>query len=269
MEKQLASRKWTSALNAYFFEKSRFQPLGLIRIVLPILCAYQVFRDYEWMQGLTFINPALDKLHEPSMLIKLLGLPFPLAPEYAQPFAVLYYVVAGCAALGLGTRPALFIFGLATIYLVDIDVSRGFFNHEASLISQVLLVLSVAPGSTSFSVDRLLGTLSKQPSGPQKPLWRVLAGPPVPAWGYKLILILLACTYFTAGVSKVRYGGMEWLDGQTLTHYLDGSANPYTPGNKPMYIGPPDVPQQEKWKDGFGIYTYSYGNRRVALSGRR
>ena len=28
-----------------------------------------------------------------------------------------------------------------------------------------------------------------------------------------------------------------------------------------MFIGPKNVPQKEKWKDGFGIYTYSYGNR--------
>ena len=38
--------------------------------------------------------------------------------------------------------------------------------------------------------------------------------------GLKLIMIMLAFTYFTAGVSKLRYGGMRWLDGKTLTQSI-------------------------------------------------
>ena len=30
----------------------------------------------------------------------------------------------------------------------------------------------------------------------------------------------LVFTYFTAGVSKLRYGGVEWLDGSTLSFYI-------------------------------------------------
>ena len=265
MEKRSVVPAWISFLDHYFFSKKRLYNLGLIRIALVLLGAYFVFKQYKFFQGLTFINSELDLLHEPSFLIKMLSVPFPLEPEYAPGFAYFYYFIAFCAAIGLFTRPALFIFGLATIYIIDVEVSRGFFNHEASLTTQVFLVLAFAPGSTSFSVDNFLRWVyNRYKSGSPKPLLSALLGSPVPVWGLKLIFILLASVYFTAGVSKLRFGGLAWLDGQTLTHYLDGSASPYTPGNKPIFIGPKDVPQEEKWKDGFGIYTYSYGNRQTS-----
>ena len=262
MDKQPVKPKWVSFLDRYFFAKTRFYSLGLIRIALVLLGVHYIFRQYGIaMHSITYINAELDNLHEPSLLINLLPLPFPLEPEYAQTFAYFYYFIAFCAAVGLFTRPALFIFGLATIYIIDVEVSRGFFNHEASLTTQVLLVLALAPGSTSFSVDNLLKWAYRRYKIGTGNLLSAIIGPPASVWGIKLILILLASVYFTAGVSKIRYGGLAWLDGQTLTHYLDGSASPYTEGNKPMYIGPKNVPQKEKWKDGFGIYTYSYGNR--------
>ena len=257
-------QKWISYLDHYFFCKTRNHNLGLIRIVLVLLCAYQGFRDYGWMHDLTYMNAELDSMHEPSFLIKMLRFPFPLDSNYVRSFAYFYYATAFCALIGLFTRPALFILSFATIYVVDIDVSRGFFNHEASLASQVMFILALAPGSTSFSVDRLLQWFYMRNKPKASNLLQTLIGPSVSAWGVKLLLILLACTYFTAGVSKIRYGGLAWLDGQTLTHYLDGSANPYVAGKKPpIFIGPNDVPQKEKWRDGFGIYTYSYGNRQT------
>ncbi|AMJ66273.1 hypothetical protein AXW84_13125 [Hymenobacter sp. PAMC 26628] len=76
----------------------------------------------------------------------------------------------------------------------------------------------------------------------------------------KTILILLACTYCTAGLSKLRYSGIKWVDGQTLTHYLGGRAQYNEGENRPMFIGPRVVPEVDKWKDGYGIYSYTYGN---------
>ena len=59
--------------------------------------------------------------------------------------------------IGLGTRPALFIFGLLNVYIFDEHLSRGIFDHEMGLISQVFMILAVVPGTTAFSADRLLG----------------------------------------------------------------------------------------------------------------
>jgi len=211
------------------------------------------------MNNIVSINSDFDALHRPSLLIDLLGIPFPLPQGTNMAFAGIYYLVGFFALIGLFTRPSLIVFGLLTIYICDVYVSRGFFNHELSLTTQVMLILGLVPGSTSLSVDRFIKWIRQKR---EMPLFNFLVDNPVPVWGLNLIFILLACTYIAAGLSKVRYGGIEWLDGKTLTYYLDGSASPFTqPNDKPMYIGPPEVAEDKKWKDGFGIYSYSFGNR--------
>ncbi len=261
MENQSIITRFLTRLDCYFFATSRYHNLGLMRIVLVAYSMLQSFRIYRFMQDITYIDKEFNVLHTPGFFIKFLHLPFPLPEGYAFSFAILYYAIAFCALVGIFTRPALLIFGILTIYISDILSSRGFFDHEASLATQVILVLAFAPGSTNFSLWNVIKWLRAKIKNKKRLLLDTIIGPKVPVWGVKLILIILACTYFTAGLSKIRYGGLKWLDGQTLTHYLDGSASPFTPGDKPMYISPPDVPEQEKWKDGFGIYSYSYGNR--------
>jgi len=224
-------------ISSFFFSETRFHNLGLLRIALVAYTTLQSFRLYHFMHGITSMGPELDSLHKPGFLIKFLHLPFPLPHGYTFYFAVLYYTVAFLALIGIFTRPALLIFGLLTIYISDIVSSRGFFDHEASLTSQVLLVLALAPGSTNFSFSNFLKWVIAKTKKEKKAFFDTLIGSPVSSWGLKLILVILACTYFTAGLSKVRYGSLKWMDGNTLTHYLDGSASPYTHGDKPMPIG--------------------------------
>lgn len=250
-----------SFFERYFFSKSRYPNAGLIRFVLCGFFLFQSYRNYRFLGTFTGISPEADALHKPSIFIDLLNLPFPLPKEYLFIFAVVFYAIGIFAMLGIFTRVSVFLFSIFLIYLTDIQAARGFFNHEFSLATQVLLLLALIPGSKSSSVDRWLQHYRKTKKMAGAGLWNTLVGPPENVWGIKLILILFACTYFTSGLSKVRYGGMDWLDGRTLTHYLDGSASPYTPGKKPMFIGPPNTTAAEQWKDGFGVYSYSYGNR--------
>ncbi len=58
--------------------------------------------------------------------------------------------------LGIFTRVSVFVFSILLIYVTDIQASRGFFNHEFSLATQVLLALAFIPGSTNFSIDRFI-----------------------------------------------------------------------------------------------------------------
>lgn len=261
MENPSIISRFIGKLNDYFFVSSRYHNLGLLRIALVAYSTLQSFRLYRFMQDITYIDKEFDVLHTPGFFVRALHVPFPLPEGYAFTFAVLYYAVALCALIGIFTRPALLLFGISTIYISDILSSRGFFDHEASLATQVILVLALAPGSTSFSLWNVIKWFFTKMKYKKALFFEALIGPPVPVWGVKLIIIILACTYVTAGFSKIRYGGLKWLDGQTLTHYLDGSASPYTSGDKPMYISPPNVPEKAKWKDGFGVYSYSYGNR--------
>ncbi|QHT71664.1 HTTM domain-containing protein [Rhodocytophaga rosea] len=262
MEKQSVIYRFGAFLNTYFFSQISGYKLGLIRIILVGATLVQVFSRYHAMHRITFIDAAFDFLHMPSHLLQFLSIPFPLPVEFRLPFAISYYLIGSCAMVGLFTRPAVFIFGLFNIYIFDIQLSRGLFDHEMGLISQVFLVLALAPGSSSFSIDRAFSWLLQRARKTNTlSFTKYLPGPPVPVWGLKLIIILLACTYFTAGLSKIRYGSLQWLDGKTLTHYLNGSASPYVSGSRPIFTSPTYVREEKKWKDGFGIYSYSWGNK--------
>lgn len=249
-------------LDKYLFATSRFPNAGLIRLLLTPLTMYQVYQVMGKLQGFTSVNPQADALFKPGVIVRFLHLPVPISNEYIGMFALVFYLVGLLAATGVLTRVTVFLYALGLIYITDIQAARGFFNHEFSLSSQVLLILAFIPGTVNLSFDRIF-TWWRNRKTNNSPLWDSIIGSPEYVWGIKLIIILLACTYFTAGLSKVRYGGMAWLDGSTLAHYLDGSASPHLNEIRPMYISPADVPDEAKWKDGFGIYSYSYGNRQA------
>lgn len=252
-------------LDRYFFSLTRWHNLGLLRIVLMLAATRQIFYNYFLMQRITTYGDEYLSVQPPHLLTSLLPLPFPIPEGYATLFAIVLYGAAFCACAGLLTRPALAIFGILYIYIVDVDASRGFFNHEASLISQVILALAFMPGVASFSVDRGIQWLRQRGGNKNiRSFFEAMIGPTVPIWGVRLLLLMLALVYITAGLSKIRFTGLKWLDGQTLTYYLDGTANPNTGQPQPMYVGPKDAPADKTWRDGFGIYSYSYGNRQEA-----
>lgn len=257
----LNSRHKSSFFNRYFFAKSCYPNIGLIRLLLIALCILQIYRNYKLLGVFVSIDETRDALHNPSALIRLLHLPFPIQPEYLHYFTIAFYGIALFAMFGIFTRVSVFIFSVMLLYVIDIQAARGVFDHEYTLTGLVLLAIAFVPGVNNFSVDRYVVWKRNKKEYSNISFWKAMIGKPEYVWGYKLILILAACTYFTSGYSKLRWGGFSWLDGSTLSYYLDGSASPSTSGEKPFFIGPPNVPQEEKWKDGFGIYSYSYGNR--------
>lgn len=257
-EKSLTSRIIVS-LNNFLFVENQSPALGILRMALVLTFIY-VNRRYYLMNSITFISHEATYIHKPSLLMQLLSVPFPLAKPYASTFALVYYTTAFCAFIGFLTRPALFLLAFLSIYIFDITASRGLFDHGASLVTQVFLILAFAPGTSRFSLDRVLYWKIRGTEKGLRSFYRAMIGLPTPVWGIKTILILLAVTYCTAGLSKLRYGGVKWIDGQTLTYYLDGRAQYNMGENRPMFIGPREVPEADKWKDGYGIYSYTYGN---------
>ena len=261
MEVNTIHQKRLNFFDRYFFAESRYPNIGLIRFLLIAVCILQIYRNYRLLDVFVSIDPIRDAMHSPSIFIKMLHLPFPIQKDYLHVFVIAFYTIGILSMLGIFTRISVFIFSILLLYIIDIQAARGVFDHEYTLTGLVLVALAFIPGACNFSVDRLISWKRNKVKFSNTSFWNAMIGPPEYVWGYKLILILAACTYFTSGLSKIRWGGLAWLDGQTLTYYLDGSASPFTPGIKPMYISPPNISEEEKWKDGFGIYSYSYGNR--------
>lgn len=246
-----------STVDQYFFTYYKYHNLGFIRIFLVFVAI--VHYSGRPMDGFLTYSVA-ENIHTPPLLIQFLELPYPLPPDWLSNFKIVFITVGFLAMVGLFTRVSLFVFGLLLIYLMGTQALMGWFDHEAGASSQVLLVLALAPGSKAFSMDRLIRWVYHRGQGKMKSLQSALVGPPVSMWGMRLILILLAATYFTAGMSKIRFSEGRWWDGETLTFYLDGRASSYRDTDVQRFFGAEDLPQDQRWRDGFGIQAHHYMN---------
>jgi hypothetical protein len=92
--------------------------------------------------------------------------------------------------------------------------SFGHFNHDELIAVYFLVVLAFTPCGEGFAVDSLPGTKRRRPHAF--------------AYGYPILLmqILLAWTYFSSALLKLRVRGLDYLSGETLpvlaiTHSLD------------------------------------------------
>jgi len=131
---------------------------------------------------------------------------FVSSPHALAAFQGLTAVLLLAAAVGWRTRwtvPA-----SAVCYLIFGGVLRQYawFYHTGLIPLYVLIVLSWTPCGDGFSLDRLV---------------RVWRGEPVPdanretdtyGWSRYLCWVVIALPYAEAGLSKLRRGGIEWLD---------------------------------------------------------
>ncbi|UXP32430.1 HTTM domain-containing protein [Reichenbachiella agarivorans] len=173
---------------------------------------------------------------------------YALFSSYPTQFFYLFVIVGCFAALGLMTRWTLSIYALTYLMVIYFDTSTGIYNHETGLSVQILLVLSMAPGIKNFSLDNLIKNRFQFNS------WLKIES--YNDWGLKLIMLLIVLGYFTAGVSKIRYGTFNWMDGETLSYYLSGQASFLNP------VAQKFIPVSESvdWKGTNGIVAYTYGN---------
>ena len=262
----------TSALRAlrrFWFSIESPRTLALTRIVL---CAYATVAMLPHDLGrLRSAGRRPMEFLDSSPVLDLLPIPFPLPEPMLAGFGYLMIGLGLLAAIGLFTRPALLLFAAGYWYIGAAISAWGYVTHSRALPAHVLLILAVAPGATAWSVDRLVAWAWRRRRGAVPPMREVLAGPAVPRWGTQLILVLIATVMLSAGLSKLRHGGLRWADGQTLGFYLTGGTTwtvaPVDAGadtavrsvwraGYSQLSGPSDAAPAAAWKDGFGIESY-------------
>ncbi len=101
----------------------------------------------------------------------------------------------------------LFAFGL--LALGSYRSSWGQLLHFENLMVLYLLIVALAPSAHTWSFDaRRRG--NDVPTGES----------PVYGWPLALASLVLVITYVIAGVAKLRYGGIEWILGDTLRNHV-------------------------------------------------
>lgn len=234
-------------------------PLFTLRIFLTLLISKNSLERLNFLVGvknneayelsLTWINSVLPK----EMLVS------------QSNFEFYHYLIIICtvtAVIGLFGRLSIFILALTGIMINGMVEGVGIFDHNLSLPSQVFFMLAFLPGTMSYSIDGLiLNRIFKK---------RYFGGTDqkIIKMSTNLILLVLVFTYFTAGVSKLRYGGVEWLDGSTLSFYIQDKMLDYEEGKKQILLGRSIGEEDFEWKGPFGLYSHTYGNYRTSPAHR-
>ncbi len=229
------------------------QPLSILRFSLSILMGkYVLERLNAIFQLENNIQYALSKTWFTSLLPDAFLV---LDSNLYTTVKFLIIVSAFGAALGILGRLNLLVLAFLCFYVFGVGEGIGVFDHHTSLPSQVIFALALVPGSMKLSIDYLLMHFYNKRKN------RVLDFASNPKWGLNLVLALVAITYFSAGVSKLRYGhGMSWMDGSTLGFYLKERTIKYEGGESQLIIGDSKIKENEKWKDEFGFIAHTYGN---------
>lgn len=255
--------RWFHRAELWCFAPSERHQLGIFRVVLV-----------AWV-GWFFVTRVWDRLprqaarprefFEPVSLASWFPVPLPVEPEWVSVLRLAMAVLIVLALVGFLARLSLIGLALLNLYLGLAANSWGYTAHATALPTLVLIVLAVAPGATTFSLDSALCQRSAR-------YRRLLGRPPSSArtwrrtssvWPVRAVLILLCLVYFSAGASKLRYSGWRWTDGRTLAFYLAGGSERGA-GETQRFMAAP-TSQNDRFRDGWGLVDHAYVGKSTAL----
>ena len=220
-----------------------------MRFLLPLLVAKVVYDQLNIIYANSYNHiPSFSK----TWLLQLVPDTWLNFGPESEIFYILIVLSLIGATFGIAGRLSLLLLAGLEFLIGGSFESLGIFDHNSSLSSQVLFILALVPGSMRISVDYFIYRKFVKPDK--------ASDGPVPKWGLNLILIVLVLTYFTAGVSKIRHGGLEWLDGKTLSFYLENYVADFPGAEQQLLIANQEGNSEGLWKDSLGLEAHTYGN---------
>lgn len=148
------------------------------------------------------------------------GVLAPLASPPAGGVLITVVIVAlatGLAAtLGWRYRPNAVAFAAAVLFLTTLRGSWGQLLHFENLMVLQLLVLAVSPAAEAWSLDAKRMAPGNRP---ETDAFSIRYG-----WPLAVLALVTVVTYVITGVAKLRYGGLDWVSGDTLRNHIAYSA---------------------------------------------
>ena len=184
------------------------------------LAAFRVLTGAFAVAYLLVRLPVFIELSSRSSGFEGVGLAWFLAGPVA-PWAVGALIVVTLVA-GVGyTAGALFrltgpVFAVGVLALTSYRGSWGQLLHFENLVTMHLLIVALSPAADRWSVDRW----RRRRGGGDAPVRSSTAF----GWPLALASLVVVVTYVIAGVAKLRYGGVEWIFGDTLRNHVAYSA---------------------------------------------
>lgn len=135
-------------------------------------------------------------------------------PSWVIRSAIAIALASGCAfVVGWRFRITAPAFALCVLLLTSYRSSWGQMLHFENVFTIHVLVIGFTSGAAdAWSLDRRGGRTSIREPGPRY------------GWALQLCAVIVVTTYVIAGIAKLRYGGGEWLVGDTLRNHVAYSA---------------------------------------------
>jgi len=213
--------KFVPPFDRFFFAPADGRSLVLFRLLYCGILSCVHLHEMSRIESL-YKNPL--SVYFPIPLFEWFGFGRPPLP-FVQLCGVFLLIGLLCAAAGLFTRFALtlswitffFFYGATLGFEKQEPNSISFYTyHYNNIVIFVLLILSVAPGISLWSID----ALRKRDRAQRFSFWSQTTTPTIPVWPLLLIKSTLALAYFGAGYTKLLTSGVLWADGYTLQAYF-------------------------------------------------
>ncbi len=248
-------RRALAAADAWWFAPSARYQIGVFRVILVGWIGW-----YYWERLFERLRSVADRppeFYAPPALARWLSLP-PLPEAWLGWLEPLALGLAALALVGLFTRASLIALAALNLYLGLAANSWGYTAHAFALPTLVLWFVAFAPGATSFSLDAVLLAAYGRCTQPRRARCpEVFPERPVSVWPVRALLLVLCLVYLSAGVSKLRYSGWRWTDGETLAFYL-GGGSPRGAAETQRFVADSRTSEAERFREGWGLVDHAY-----------
>ena len=121
---------------------------------------------------------------------------------------VVWKVSLFTSCLGIFTRASTIISFVLGLYLLGLPQNVGVPYHYDALVVFVLGIMAVSRCGDGFSIDRLISKWWHQGSNPSEQVAEMSGEY---TWPVRAVWVMFALIFLAAGVSKLRYAGLEWI----------------------------------------------------------
>ena len=192
----------------YWFTPAPTVNLALARILTVAAHLFWLFPSLD--EQLVRLESSPHFIH-PQLLIRAVAAVFPREVWFTpRTITIVWWSIKALGLLslvGLFTRVAMPLFALGSWFLVAHRFSYGDVHHSEAMFALFLLSLSLSPCSEDLSLDAWRARRAGRPP---------LVSSPLARWPFALGHLLLAMAYFSTGLTKMVFGGLQWMNGYTL-----------------------------------------------------
>ncbi|MCU1674358.1 MAG: conserved rane protein of unknown function [Frankiales bacterium] len=173
------------ALSGWLFRPVPLRRIAVLRVVAYLFVPVDVLLTTPWVSAHAHVPTSL---HSPLLVERLLHLPAP------GPWVLVlqWVLIAAALAAATGRLPRLLGTAVALLYLEWMVVAFSYGKVDHDRVGYLVLLAALA-------------TVGRR------------SGEDAAGWAVQVTALAVVATYFLSAFAKLRFGGLGWVDGATLT----------------------------------------------------